>query len=78
MLRFNSKTGKIEGVLTKISEEEVTRLDKLVRDGALVSSQHPSDEAMKDIQDMFRRRDNEKEIRDAEEARRRHAAGKSL
>lgn len=78
MLRFNSKTKKMEGILAKISEEEAARLDRLVKDGVLVSSRHPSDEAMKDIQDMFRRRDNEKEIRDAEEARHRYAARKSL
>lgn len=75
MLRFNAKTKKMECTLTEVSEEEAARLDKLVKDGVLVSSRHPSDEDMKDVQDMFRRRDNEKEIRDAEEARRRYAAG---
>lgn len=64
MLRFNPVTGRMEGKFTKVSEEEVARLDKLVKDGVLVSSRHSSDAEMKDIQDMFRRRDKRQRERD--------------
>lgn len=71
-MRYNHITKKVEGRIMNVAPEKKARLEQLEKDGVLISSRHPSDEEMVDINKMWARRDPAAEEQAAYEARRKY------
>lgn len=71
-MRYNHITKKVEGRIMNVSPEKKSRLKQLEKEGVLISSWHPSDEEMEDINKMWARRDPETETQLARDAMRKH------
>lgn len=71
-MRYNHITKKVEGRIMNVSPEKKSRLKQLEKEGVLISSRHPSDEEMEDINKMWARRDPETETQLARDAMRKH------
>lgn len=71
-MRYNHITKKVEGRIMNVSPEKKSRLEQLEKEGVLISSRHPSDEEMEDINKMWAHRDPETETQLARDAMRKH------
>lgn len=72
MLRYDHAKRKMAGVLGRISDEQRRAADARIAAGMAASTEHPSEEELKELRAMFAEQDYEKEIAIAREARRRH------